>query len=78
MIRLEPFTNNDFLRLINWMCSERELVQFAGPIFSYPLTENQLAEYLNKEELDRIYKVYSLSFILFFARTIGVMKDFYF
>ena len=51
MIRLEPFTNKDFLRLIKWMDSERELIQFAGPIFSYPLTENQLTEYLNKEGL---------------------------
>jgi len=46
MIKLEPFTSKDFLRLINWMDSERELVQFAGPIFSYPLTENQLTEYI--------------------------------
>jgi len=51
MIKLEPFTNKDFSRLINWIKSERELVQFAGPIFSYPLTESQLNEYLNKEEL---------------------------
>ncbi len=51
MIKLEPFTSKDFLRLINWMGSERALVQFAGPIFSYPLTENQLTEYLNKAEL---------------------------
>ena len=51
MIRLEPLTSNDFLRLINWIDSERELVQFAGPIFSYPLTEKQLTEYINKEGL---------------------------
>jgi RimJ/RimL family protein N-acetyltransferase len=51
MIKLEPFTSRDFLRLINWMDSEKELVQFAGPIFSYPLTEKQLTEYLDKEEL---------------------------
>lgn len=51
MIKLEPFTNKDFSRLINWMDSERELIQFAGPLFSYPLAENQLNEYLNNEAL---------------------------
>lgn len=51
MIKLEPFTNRDFLRLINWIDSERALVQFAGPIFSYPLTENQLTAYLNNKAL---------------------------
>ena len=51
MIRLEPFTRSDFFRLINWMDSRRELVQFAGPTFSYPLTEDQLTEYINNEEI---------------------------
>lgn len=47
MIRLEPFSKNDFSRLMNWIGSKRELVQFAGPIFSYLLTEDQL----NDDEL---------------------------
>lgn len=51
MIKLEPFTQNDFDKLISWIASERELVQFAGPIFSYPLTKNQLNDYLIKEGL---------------------------
>ena len=51
MIKLEPFTENDFENLISWITSERELVQFAGPIFSYPLTKNQLNDYLTKEDL---------------------------
>ena len=51
MIKLEPFTENDFENLISWITSERELVQFAGPIFSYPLTKNQLNDYLTKEGL---------------------------
>ncbi|MDB4195526.1 GNAT family N-acetyltransferase [Flavobacteriales bacterium] len=49
MINLHPFTNKDFDRLINWINSEEELVQFAGPMFSFPLTKNQLEEYVNKE-----------------------------
>ena len=51
MIKLENFTSKDYLRLINWINSERELIQFAGPIFSYPLTEKQLSEYTEKENL---------------------------
>ena len=51
MIKLEPFTPSDFDRLISWITSERELVQFAGPIFSYPLTKNQLIDYISKENL---------------------------
>ena len=51
MIKLKPFTQNDFDKLISWITSERELVQFAGPLFSYPLTKSQLNGYLNKVEL---------------------------
>ncbi|WP_158548379.1 GNAT family N-acetyltransferase [Marixanthomonas ophiurae] len=51
MIKLEPFTKEDFQRLISWIDSERALIQFAGPIFSYPLTTKQLEDYVNKEGL---------------------------
>lgn len=46
MIRLEPFKQEDFKRLISWIDSEELLVQFAGAIFTYPLTEEQLESYL--------------------------------
>lgn len=46
MLRLEPFTPADFKRLISWLDNEELLVQVAGPIFSYPLTEEQLFNYL--------------------------------
>lgn len=49
MIRLEPFTQGDFKRLISWIDSEELLIQFAGPIFTYPLTEEQLQSYLEDE-----------------------------
>ncbi|MFT5846329.1 MAG: RimJ/RimL family protein N-acetyltransferase [Psychroserpens sp.] len=52
MIKLEPFTTKDFLQLIHWINSERELVQFAGPLFTFPLTEDQLKTYINKEKID--------------------------
>jgi len=47
MIKLEAFNENDFSRLISWIDSEELLVQFAGPIFSYPLTNSQLELYLD-------------------------------
>lgn len=45
-INLEPFTDKDFAMLISWIESERDLIQFAGPIFKFPLTNEQLSEYL--------------------------------
>ena len=46
MIRLEPFAKTDFNKLISWIDSEEDLVQFAGPIFKFPLSEKQLEKYL--------------------------------
>lgn len=46
MITLEPFTTDDFDRLIAWIKSEEELIRFAGPLFKYPLTHDQLDDYL--------------------------------
>ena len=47
MITLEQFNESDFERLINWVDNEEILVQFAGPLFSFPLTIGQLQEYKN-------------------------------
>jgi len=49
MIKLEPFTKSDFTRLISWIDNLEELVQFAGPNFSFPLTTDQLEKYLADE-----------------------------
>ena len=46
MITLYPFTQSDFNRLIAWVDSEAILTQFAGPIFQYPLTYDQLYDYI--------------------------------
>jgi RimJ/RimL family protein N-acetyltransferase len=46
MIELRPFTENDFATLKSWIHSEEELVQFAGPIFTFPLTDEQLSNYI--------------------------------
>lgn len=45
MITLEQFDENDFERLISWVDDEEMLVQFAGPLFSFPLTIEQLKAY---------------------------------
>ena len=47
MIRLEKFERSDFGRLISWIESEESMVQFSGPIFRFPLTEDQLEKYIN-------------------------------
>ena len=46
MIELKPFTENDFPIFKSWIHSEEELFQFAGPIFTYPLTDEQLTKYI--------------------------------
>ena len=46
MITLSPFQRNDFERFKSWIKSQDELFQFAGPIFTYPLTDEQLTTYI--------------------------------
>lgn len=50
MIQLIPFKPADFKKLISWLDNEELLVQVAGPIFSYPLTAEQLVTYLADEK----------------------------
>jgi len=50
MVKLEPFKEEDFERLISWVDNEEELIQFAGSIFSYPLTKDQLKVYISSTE----------------------------
>jgi len=47
MIKLEPFTQRDFDRLISWVDNAELLMQIAGPGFSFPLTVDQLQKYLD-------------------------------
>jgi RimJ/RimL family protein N-acetyltransferase len=44
-IRLVPFTEQDFAQLIEWSGDQAFLLQWAGPFFKYPLSEDQLTEY---------------------------------
>ncbi len=55
-IALEEFTCTDFAKLISWITTQEQLIQFAGTLFQFPLTKEQLIDYL--EEPDRhIFKV---------------------
>jgi RimJ/RimL family protein N-acetyltransferase len=60
-IELKPFERNDFPRLIGWIKTPEFLLQWAGPIFNYPLDEPQLEIYLRGSQEDppirKIYKV---------------------
>jgi len=51
MLKLEPFNQDDFSRLINWVDTKRELVQFTGDLVTYTLSKDQLHAYLSKEKL---------------------------
>lgn len=55
-IVLEEFNSNDFDRLISWVKNERDLVQFAGPIFQFPLDQQQLTQYLSDPKR-RVFKI---------------------
>ena len=47
MIRLEKFDKADYPHLIFWVDSEEMLMQFAGPVFNFPLTVEQLDKSLH-------------------------------
>lgn len=56
MISLQPFNKTDFKQLLAWETDEEALMQFAGPSFSFPLTEDQLE--LSLQDSNRLtYKV---------------------
>ena len=42
MIKLETFDKDSYEDLISWINSEEQLMQFAGPAFTFPLTKEQL------------------------------------
>ncbi len=55
-IQLIPFEESKFDIFINWVKNEDFMVQFAGSIFNFPITHQQLHAYLNHENR----KVYSI------------------
>ncbi len=44
--RLRSFTSDDSALLISWVPDALALMQFAGPVFNWPLTRDQLVQYL--------------------------------
>jgi RimJ/RimL family protein N-acetyltransferase len=47
MIRLERFTPADFNQLIEWINSEQLMQEWSGSLFSFPLTQESLAWYID-------------------------------
>lgn len=46
LLKLEPFSPNDFQQLIDWIPNSSFALQWGGPAFTYPLTIEQLEDYL--------------------------------
>lgn len=66
MVRLEKFEKSDYQNLIRWALDEQLTFIFSGGIFSYPITNDQLDEYLN-ENNRMVFKVIETQY----ARVIG-------
>lgn len=49
-IALRPFGPDDFDRLISWLPTEDDLVQWCAGFFRYPLTHSQLERYLESSK----------------------------
>jgi RimJ/RimL family protein N-acetyltransferase len=56
MVTLSKFKQEDFKYLKSWISSEEDLIQFAGPLFTYPLTDQQLLNYIQTDHF-KPYKV---------------------
>lgn len=50
MVHLEKFEQADFEKFKSWIPNQHELFQFAGPIFTYPVTDEQLTIYSTDEK----------------------------
>lgn len=59
-VELQPFTRNDFERLIAWSGDAEFLMTWAGPWFKHPMDEQQLEKYISTSEtappLSKIWK----------------------
>ena len=49
-VDLRRFEQNDFTRLIGWIKTPESLLQWAGPLFHYPLDTFQLEIYIQGTE----------------------------
>jgi ribosomal protein S18 acetylase RimI-like enzyme len=63
-VTLHPFGREDFSRLISWLPTEVDLVEWCAAFFRYPLTDDQLERYLESAKQPN-------SRAIFTARSIG-------
>jgi RimJ/RimL family protein N-acetyltransferase len=63
-IALQPFGREDFSRLISWLPTEPDLVEWCAAFFRYPLTNDQLERYLESTKQPN-------SRLIFTARSTG-------
>ena len=63
-ITLHPFGREDFSRLISWLSTEADLIEWCAAFFKYPLNETQLERYLESAKQPN-------SRVIFTARTDG-------
>ncbi|SFP98789.1 GNAT family N-acetyltransferase [Hymenobacter arizonensis] len=59
MVLLKPLTENDFPQLISWVDNERLLKEWSDPMFTYPLTTEQLHQYLQHANQPRKSEVFA-------------------
>ena len=50
MIKLQKFNKSDCKQLISWVPDDSFLLQWAGPLYTFPLNESQLAETIKQTE----------------------------
>ena len=72
MIKLEPFTEQDFEQFKSWIANKEELLQFAGPIFDFPIDDKQLRSYINMTD-KKPFKVILLSTNEFLLKAIFIV-----
>ena len=63
MIELQYFDVSDFQQLIDWIDTPEFLLQFGGPYFSFPLTEEQLENYLKDTNKDNANTLFIVCYI---------------
>ena len=52
---LRPFREGDTERLIGWIGSEKELLEWAGPSFRYPLSAGNFRQHLKTHQSERFH-----------------------
>lgn len=58
-IALRPFGQDDFDRLISWLPTEDDLVDWCAAYFRYPLTRGQLERYLENAEQQKSQAIFT-------------------